>query len=175
MKGVVLACVRDLVKSKFGADTWSVILEKSPFKGSASFLAGANVEDSKFFELLKVCGEVLAMNQNSLLDAFAAHWVLEFAPGPYKNFYTKASTAKEFIEGLDYIHEVMTRTIPDSKPPRYSLDWISPTKVVVTYKSTRGLVGLAGKLLKQVGVYYGTDLHVTDDGRSKITVVFPPE
>jgi len=173
VKGVILACVKELVQTRFGADKWKEIHEKSEFKGSSSFLAGANVDDSKFFNLLKVCSEVLEVSFDQLLDAFAAHWVLEFAPKMYKTFYTKASSAKEFIKKLDYIHEIVTKTIPDSTPPRYDLEWPSPLKAVITYKSNRGLVGLAGKLLKQVGVYYKTKLNVTDDGKDKITVIFP--
>ena len=115
MKGVILACVRDLIRTKYGNEKWQEITEVTGFKGSASFLAGANVDDEKFYGLLDGVSQVLGVDMDTVFDVFAAYWVNEFAPKTYSSFYSGCSSAKEFIEKLDHIHEVITRSLADLK------------------------------------------------------------
>ena len=171
VKGVILDCVRDLVRTKFGDSAWKQILDGSEL-ASSSFIASANVSEEKFHPFLRHVAEVLELKQDALFKAFAAHWVHVYSPRMYKIFYQQVTSARDFIVSIDNIHETMTMNIADATPPRFTYQWTDDRTLVIQYRSSRNLAELACALLVEIGVKYDEPLtaRVLDD--TKIVVTF---
>jgi len=55
------------------------------------------------------------------------------------------------IKGLDNIHEITTRTVPNAAPPRFEFQDVDANTLMVTYKSRRNMIDFYVGLVKGVG------------------------
>jgi hypothetical protein len=172
MKGVIGACLADLVKEKFGKDKWEDALEKAGLKRSTFFMPTANIDDAAVLKVVGAVCEVLGITLLQAADAFGDYWVNVYAPKIYKAYYRGKNSAREFLLEMDNVHQVVTQKVPDAKPPRFDYEWQDDKTLVMKYKSPRGLVDFLVGLIKGVGRYFKEDLQVTKIGGDKVKVVF---
>ncbi len=172
MKGVIPSCLGDLVKSKFGKEKWENSLEAAGLPRYTSFLATADVPDEDVLKVVNSVCQVLGLSLQQIANMFGDYWINEYAPKIYKAYYRNANTAKEFILKMNYIHETVTKNIPNAHPPRFEYNWTDDSTLVMTYKSRRGLIDFMVGLIKGVGRYFKEDLRVTKLGDDKVKIIF---
>ncbi len=175
MKGVIPACLGELVSSKFGKDKWEDCLEKAGFPRNASFLPTKDIPDADVLKVVDAACKVLKISLLQAADAFGDYWVNQYAPKIYKIYYMKPKSAKEFILNMDEVHDKVTKTVPNARPPtpRFDYEWKNDKTLLITYKSKRGLVDFLVGLIKGVGKRFNENLRVTKMGANKVQVVFP--
>jgi len=167
MKGVILMCLGELVTKKFGDDKWKAILRGAGKSENSTFLAVANIDDSDATKVIEQTCKVLGITLPQAADAFGEYWACTFAPKMYKMFYDGKKSAKELISSMDDVHRIVTKNIAGARPPRFDYDWKSDNKVVISYKSHRGLIDILIGLIKGVGKYYRENVIVRKlDGRN---------
>ncbi|HEX4353319.1 MAG TPA: heme NO-binding domain-containing protein [Polyangiales bacterium] len=169
MKGTIVKCLEELVKTKHGDDRWQAILIKTGLPPFTFFSAAEIVPDEQVVQMLEATASVLAISLDEAMDAFGDHWSTTYAPGIYAAYFKKAKSAKELLLNLDHIHVAMTKTAGAS-PPRFTYEWRGDDHLVMHYRSPRGLVALMPGLIRGVGRYYreaitvtliGNEVHVT--------------
>jgi hypothetical protein len=173
VKGVIVQCLAELVKEKFGRDKWEEALEKSGLDKDAVFLATQDVEDNAVLKVVGSVCETLGISLVQAADAFGEYWVNTFAPKIYATYYRGADSARDFLLKMDDVHRAATKSIPGAHPPRFEYEWKDDKTLVMTYKSHRGLIDFLVGLIKGVGTYFKEDLQVTKLSDEKVEVVFP--
>jgi len=76
------------------------------------------------------------------------------------------------LQKMDKVHDMVTRSVPGARPPRFKYDWTDENTLVMEYGSPRGLVGIFTGLVKGVGEKYGERLAVSAVG-NRVTIRFP--
>ena len=153
MKGTIVKCLEELVKTKFGEDKWKAILTKAGMDPKSVFMVTAVVPDADVLKLVGTTAEVLGVSATAAMDAFGEHWATVYAPKLYSVYFEKAKNAREFLLNLDKVHTVMTKTA-GATPPHFVYEQPSPNELVMHYKSPRGLVALMPGLIQGVAKFY---------------------
>lgn len=109
---------------------------------------------------------------NQAADAFGDYWVNDYAPNIYKSVYNKYKSAREFILGMDDVHMMITQTVTNATPPRFTYNFTDDKTLMVTYKSSRGLIDIYTGLAKGLGRYFNEKLTVTKIDNKTVKIVF---
>lgn len=173
MKGAIVQCLGDLVKSNFGSDKWENSLEKAGLSKTSFFMPLQNVDDDKVMKIIESVCKVMNITPAQAADAFGDYWVNVYAPKLYNSYYKGASSSKEFLMKMDSVHDSVTKNIQNAHPPRFEYEWRDPKTMIMRYKSNRGLIDILAGLVKGVGKYYKEDLIITKMSNDKLQIVFP--
>jgi len=172
MKGVIPDCLGKLVRSRFGKDKWEDSLEAAGLPRDSSFLATEDIPDADVLKLVESVCKVSDITLQQAADAFGDFWVNDYALRIYKAYYRRAKSAKELLLNMDDVHKSVTQNIPNAHPPRFAYNWENDKTLVMTYKSSRGLIDFLVGLIKGVGNYYKEDLKVVKLGNDKVQIIF---
>lgn len=172
MKGVIVCCLGELVKSKFGPGIWVDTLVASGMDPKASILVSDNVEDAMVLKVINNLCERVGITLEQAADAFGDFWVNVYAPEIYKAYFLGMKSAKDFILKMDQVHEMTTRNIPGARPPRFTYAWENDKSLIMTYSSHRGLIAILVGLLKGVGRYFHETLKITKLSETKVRIEF---
>ncbi|MCL2066365.1 MAG: heme NO-binding domain-containing protein [Treponema sp.] len=178
MKMQIIACLSELVKEKFGAEKWKEIVKRSgldSFKNYNLYIRGMDIVDEKVFEIINNTCDVLKISKEQAADAFGEYWVCVYAPKHYKNYFSRFSTAREFIMGMDSVHEEVTRNIANARPPRFDIEKLDETRIKVRYKSERKMIDFYVSLAKGIGKYFKTPLEVKKLSEEYVEINFAPK
>ena len=172
MKGSIVQCFEELVTKRFGKDAWEKSLVAAGLEASAMFLPIQNVDDSVVMTLLEAVSGQLGLSMTEIADAFGEYWVMEYSQRIYYQYYTKYSSAREFLQGMDAVHVSMTRNIEGATPPRFDSTWEGENKLIMRYKSHRPLIDFVVGLAKGVGKFYKEPLSVTKVDSNNVQIIF---
>jgi hypothetical protein len=172
MKGTITRCLKEMVENKFGKDKWITICEKSNFPSTKIISLSSDFDDAVVMALIKSTCETLGVTLEQAGDAFGDYWVNDYAPKIYKSIYTKFKNAREFILGMDEVHKMITKTVPNSKPPQFTYNFTDDKTLVMKYNSPRGLIAVLMGCAKGLGRYYNEKLTVTKIDDSSIKIQF---
>ena len=172
MKGTIVKCLKELVEKKFGKDKWNTICEKSSFSGGSLISLTADIDDAVVMKLLQNTCSTLGVSMEQAADAFGDYWVNDYAPAIYKSIFSKFKSTREFILGMDDIHIMITKTVPNAKPPRFTYKFTDDKTLVMTYDSSRGLIVVLMGLVKGLGRYFNEKVTVSKINDKSIKIVF---
>jgi len=172
MKGVIVKCLSDLVKSDFGEQKWKEIMQKSGENPIMVFNAIWDIDDQRVFKIFENTCEVLNLSKQQACDAFGNYFVNIFAPKMYSIFYGKFTNAKEFIMGMDNVHDIVTRNISNARPPRFTIEEVDENTIIVNYQSTRNMIDFYIGLVKGVGNYFNTPIGIKKLSKEKVELTF---
>lgn len=173
MKGAIVQCLGDLVKSSFGNDKWESSLEKAGLSKTSFFMPLQNVDDEKVLKIIDSLCKIANISPPQAADAFGNYWVNVYAPKVYGSYFQGSSSAKDFLLKMDSVHESVTKNIQNARPPRFEYEWRDPKTLIMRYKSSRGLIDILAGLVKGVGKYFKEDLKVTKLSNDKLQIIFP--
>ncbi len=172
MKGTILTCVQRLVESRAGKPAWEKVLKAAGCPG-AMFVPSGDVPDATAMKVIGAVGPVTGMSSQKVMDAFGDYWANEYASDMYAAYFAQASTAMEFLLGMDALHAKVTRTIPNAKPPRFKYEKKTDKSFEMSYDSGRGLAGLIPGLVKGVARRYKTTVTIDQLSPGRFKVTFP--
>lgn len=173
MKGAIVQCLGDLVKSNFGNEKWEKSLETAGMNKASFFMPIQNVDDEKVIKIIESLCKVANISPAQASDAFGYYWVNVYAPKLYGSYYKGANTSRELLLKMDEIHSNVTKNIPNALPPRFEYEWKDNKTLHLKYKSNRGLIDILVGLVKGVGKYYKEDLKITKLSNDKLQIIFP--
>lgn len=172
MKGTIVKCLKELVETKFGKDKWTTICEKTSFPTNTLISLTADIDDPTVMKLIQNTCSTLGITMEQAADAFGDYWVNNYAPAIYKSIFTKYKSAREFILGMDDVHIMVTKTVPNAIPPRFTYSFSDDKTLVMTYDSKRGLILILMGLVKGLGRYFNEKLTVSKINDKSIKIVF---
>jgi hypothetical protein len=171
MKGTIVKCLEELVRTKHGDERWRAILAQCGMAPTTLFFTMSVVPDADVVKLLGATATVLDVTLEEAMDAFGDFWSTTYAPSIYGAYFKKAKGAKDFLLNLDHIHVAMTKTAGAS-PPRFRYEWRGDNHLVMHYSSPRGLVALMPGLIRGVGRYFSEKLTVSVKA-NEVHIVLP--
>jgi hypothetical protein len=172
MKGTILTCVQRLVESRAGKPAWEKVLQTAGCPG-AMFVPSADVPDATAMKVIGAVGPVTGMSTQKVMDSFGDYWANDYASDMYAAYFAQARTAMEFLLGMDALHEKVTRTVANARPPRFKYENKTDKSFEMVYDSARGLPDLIPGLVKGVARRYKTTVTVDKLGTNRFRVTFP--
>jgi len=172
MKGVIVKCLSELVISDFGEHKWKEIVQQSEEKPYVVINALLDIDDQRFFKLFENTCKILSLSKQQACDAFGNYFVNTFAPKIYPIFYDKFKNAKEFIIGMNKVHDLVTKKLINARPPKFTIEEVDENTMIVNYKSTRNMIDFYMGLVKGVGNYYNTLIGIKKLSEEKVELTF---
>jgi hypothetical protein len=162
IKGTVVLSWVEQIKEKYGEDKWKAILKLSGLPETQQYMHNSDIPDEQAVKILNSIGAVLKLGPQQTTDLVGEYWISAYAPKIYKAYYRQFKTAKEFIMGLDSIHEQITRNIPNAHPPRFDIETVDDHTLIVHYKSHRKKMfsPYFFGVIKGIGVYFHSPIGI---------------
>jgi len=174
MKGTILLCLEEAIISRFGEEDWSNCISSAGYDRDYSFgkRIKDNIDENESIALFMKSAEVLNIDLKELFDLFGEYWCCTYAPSVYGVFYVGFMSTKKAITKLDWVHDRVTQSIADAKPPRFVLDWIDDDKVLLKYQSNRALIDLLISLIKGLNKKFNDSTIITKLSETELELVF---
>ena len=172
MKGAIVKCLSDLVKNNFGEHKWKEIVQQSGENPHTAILATSDIDDKTVFKLIENACKILSLNKQQACDAFGDYWVNTYAPKIYSMYYTQFENAKQFIMGMDKIHETVTKSMLNARPPRFAFEEVDDNTIIVNYISTRNMIDFYIGLVKGVGKFFNTPIDIKKLSEERVKLIF---
>jgi len=172
MKGSIVKCLADLVRSGFGEQKWNEIFQKSGADPDMVISAVSDIDDKTVFKLIENTCKVLNLTKQQACDAFGDYWVNNYAPKIYGAYYLRFQNAKQFIMGMDKVHETVTKSVANAHPPRFTIEETDANTIIVKYISNRNMIDFYIGLVKGVGKYYNTTINIKKLSDEKVELTF---
>ncbi|MDY6821877.1 MAG: heme NO-binding domain-containing protein [Deferribacterota bacterium] len=170
MKALIINCIRDLVRDKFGANMYKDIAEKVGLEDK-NYLNNVDIDDETFKKLIDELSKSSKLSVKQIFDAFGDYWVNVFSQKYFKSYYRTYKNAKDFLMAMDKIHLNVVNTYGGSTPPRFSFKE-NGNKLIIHYNSKRNLIDLLISLIKGVAKYYNQMINVNKIDNKTIEVEF---
>jgi hypothetical protein len=172
VKGTIPQAAEKLVREKHGDAVWDEVCIEAGLRRDSYFMPAADVDDRAVVRVVEAIGKVLRLSPQQVADAFGEYFVCEYAAELYPAYFRGATSARDLLLKVDTIHELVTRSVPNARPPRFSYSWSDENTLVIEYRSPRQLHAILVGLIKGVGAHYGEQLSVHGIG-DRVTVRFP--
>ena len=172
MKGVIVKCLSDLVRNNFGEQKWTEIVQLSGENPHAPIIAGSDIEDQTVFKIIENTCKVLNITKQQACDAFGEYFVNTYAPKIYSPYYQMYQNAKDFIMGMDKVHESVTKSMANAQPPRFTTETVDENTIIVNYISKRNMIDFYTGLVKGVGKYFNTPIGIKKLSEERVELKF---
>jgi hypothetical protein len=172
MKGTVVVCLKEMVHKRAGREAWERILTTAGFAANELFTMNEDVADDRVTALMGATCKVLGWDQQRTFDEFGEYWMVDYGPRIYIAFYDGKKNSREFLLTMDNVHIVVTNSMANARPPRFTYDMVDAKTMVMTYDSPRGMLDLMISFIKGVGKYYKENLQITKLPANKVQIVF---
>ncbi|MDR1324789.1 MAG: heme NO-binding domain-containing protein [Treponema sp.] len=174
IKGTVVLSWVEQIKGKYGEGKWKEILKLSGLPETQQFMHNSDIPDEQAAKILSSISAVLKLGQQETADLVGEYWISVFAPKIYKAYYRQYKTAKEFIMGLDAIHEQVMRNIPNAHPPRFDIETVNDHTLIVHYKSHRKKMfsPYFFGAIKGIGIYYHSPIGIKKISEDTVELQF---
>ena len=172
MKGSIVKCLSDLVKTNFGEQKWKEIMLQSGENPQMAIFATSDFDDKRVFKLIENTCKILNITEQQACDAFGDYWVNIYAPKVYGIYYTKFNNAKQFIMGMDKVHETVTKNMLNARPPRFTFEEVDENTIIVNYLSTRKMINFYTGLVKGIGKYFNTPIDIKKLSEERVKLTF---
>jgi guanylate cyclase len=137
MYGLLLEAIYDFVKTQMSEDTWTEILLISGTKES-NFVTHGCYGEEILPQLAEAAARVTGLDVDELMENFAAHFVTFVSNFGYdKILRVLGRTMRDFLNGLDNLHEYMRLSYPKMQAPSFFCDNETPTSLMLHYRSRR--------------------------------------
>jgi hypothetical protein len=172
MKGTIARCLGELVCEKFGKDKWENALERAGLSRNTEFNLLQDVDDGAVMRVIDAVCKELNITNAQAVEAFGDYWVNIYASKLYKIYFDRAKSAKEFLLKMDGVHDTLTKTMSNARPPRFKYEQPDDKTLIMQYSSHRGLIEFLPSLVKGVGKFYKENMTVSKIAPDKIKIVF---
>lgn len=175
MKGTILICLRDMLRNEknMNDDKWKNILEASGLQRHLTILPMSDIEDAIALNMFSEAQKSYYSNFIEMADAYGRYWCVVYAPKLYATVYAGVTSAKQFLLKMDQVHVMVTSTMKNARPPRFTFETVSANTILVGYSSARGLIHLYAGLARGIGEYFNEKLDVKVLGEDKVSITFP--
>ncbi|MDF2879377.1 MAG: chemotaxis protein, partial [Clostridia bacterium] len=137
MKGTVVSTWIKTCKKLYGEAVVQKAMLAVGWEQNKIFSPVENVDDNTVKNLIKILSEQINISTGELWKTIGKDNILAFH-ADFPSFF-KQPNMYSFLRSLFDIHVVMTKKFAGAKPPLVSIDPISDTEALFTYRSKRGM------------------------------------
>ena len=177
MKGIIFTEFLDMVEHHYGLSVVDEIIQKSEGVSNGVYTSVGTYEFNEMVALLVALGEVVSKDIQELLYVFGLY-LFSSLGAAHPEVIRSYKTPMPLIAAIeDHIHVHVKKLYPDAALPSFLILEKSANKLVLVYKSSRGLYSLAHGLIVSAFDHYNKQVRVQlqllkEDGTEvKFTVV----
>jgi guanylate cyclase, other len=151
MYGLLIEAVIDVIKRKYGEEMWLEISKKCKLQ-SNSFSTQQQYSETLIIKITKCLSQTLNKDYDSLMEIFGIEFVNFVGLYGYDRMLRVLGRhMRDFLNGLDNLHEYMKFTYPKLKPPSFYVEKEDINGLVLHYRSKRtGFIHYVKGQIKQV-------------------------
>lgn len=179
MYGVINKSLKQMVMRQFGESTWQRVMDVANV-GEDSFLTMRSYDDEITYALAGATAEVLGLSLEDALRSFGVHWVQTTLKEQYEVLmHATGSDMGGFLRNLNALHDRISSTFLDYRPPQFVVDDLEDGALKVTYVSERKgltpfveglLIGLAQRFNESMTIQNIAHIPVGEGERSEFTL-----
>lgn len=168
MYGMVNKAIEDLALKVGGPDVWNEIKQRAGID-EVAFVSMNSYDDDITYRLVGAASDVLGLPAEAVLEEFGKHWILYTGREGYGPLLSSAGTSvADFLRNLDALHARVRLSMPDLRPPSFTVENLDDDKIAVHYYSTRaGLGPMVVGLLKGLGAMLDEPVEVERMGQTE--------
>lgn len=168
MYGLINSALRNMIREEHGEEIWQRINEKSDVQNP--FLTLRSYEDDETYRLVGATAEVLDTTGEACLEVFGKYWLLKGAPEHFSSLLdATGSNVIDFFQNLDALHDRISTTFVDYRPPTFKVDRISETSIQLHYISGRvGLTPFVTGIIHGVSERFATPVTITEQHSQEV-------
>ena len=163
MYGVVNKSLKEMMINQFGDERWQKVLKQSGVAAD-SFLSMRAYDDDVTYKLAQAAADELQIDLDDALRAFGVHWVEHTAAKEYSALMrATGADMLGFLENLNSLHDRISSTFLDYRPPSFIVDRDRASGVSIQYASERiGLTPFVEGLLNGLASWFGESITILD-------------
>lgn len=166
MKGIVFTEFLDFVEGQMGGDMVDAIIDDCQLSTGGAYTAVGTYPFSELRDLLMAVVERSGADPAVLLRAFGHKLCGTFTAG-YGQYFAAAGSLFDFLASIDdHIHVEVRKLYPDAELPSMRISERSDRRLLLDYRSERGLEALAEGLIQATSAYYREPVSVALDRMS---------
>ncbi|MFN6566164.1 heme NO-binding protein [Nostoc minutum NIES-26] len=162
MYGLINKAIQDMVRDRFGEETWQTIKKKAEIE-LETFLRMEPYPDDLTHRLVKATSEALDLSATEVMQAFGEYWIQYTGKVGYGAMLDMSGdNLPEFLANLDDLHTRLSVNFPQYHPPSFDCTEIEKNSLELHYHSIRqGLAPMVVGLLRGLGTKFNTEVNIT--------------
>ncbi len=158
MLGMVFTEFLEMVETRFSPDMADAILEEANPPNGGAYTAVGYYDHAEMVALLLALARQTGQPIPDLLQAFGQHLFGRFLTA-YPMLFEEPRDAFALLASVDnYIHVEVRKLYPAAQLPHFNVLERSDARLVLEYRSPRGLADLAHGLIRGAIAHYGRPL-----------------
>lgn len=159
MKGVVFNLLEDVVSHHHGDATWDTLLDATGLAGSYTSLG--SYPDEELEQLVLAASSALGSPPTDVLRWFGRE-AMPLLAARYSAFFTAHKSARPFILSVNnIIHPEVRKLYAGAHCPHFHFEDALDGALLVGYRSSRKLCGLAHGFIEGAAAHYGEAVDLT--------------
>ncbi|XP_032891100.1 soluble guanylate cyclase 88E-like [Amblyraja radiata] len=162
MYGLLCESLHNFIKESYGDDVWKLVREQADVQ-LHSFVTHEVYQESVIPRIAMAASGVTGTPYNDLMNSWGVYFLGFVGKYGYDRILKVLGRhVRDFVNGLDNLHEYLRFSYPKVQPPTFFCQEESATGVTLHYRSKRkGYLHYAMGQLQQMGQqFYDTDIHV---------------
>ncbi|HEX4871601.1 MAG TPA: heme NO-binding domain-containing protein [Nevskiaceae bacterium] len=160
MRGVIFTELMDMVEARMGLAMKDRVLTRAAFAHGGAYTNVGNYPSQELDRLVTLLAEESGLPRAALLEAYG-EYLLEYFVREYEAFFEVAGSALAFLARIEsYIHLEVRKLYPQAELPHFDYPVVEPHRLVMEYRSPRGLADVALGLIKATLRHYGEPLRL---------------
>ncbi len=155
--------------------TWAAICAAAGCDADLKLVPQRTFDDAMAVSLLTAGMEVLELSPSAFYEAYGKYFAHHYARRLYPDVYEQSTDFVSFVAAVNHLHQRITSE-NDGRPPFFELVWRSPAVLTISYRSDRGLIGVARGLILGYADYFGEEVEVDQASETRLDLYFaePP-
>lgn len=166
MKGVVFTELLELVEQQFSIAVVDEIIQRADLPSGGAYTAVGTYPVAEIRKLVDALSQVTGVPVGELVRTLGRHLFGRFAAG-HPRFVAEAKSTFALLTSVEgHIHVEVKKLYPDAELPTFICEQPSDDRLVMTYRSERGLADLAHGLMLGCADHYGEPIDITREDLS---------
>ena len=160
LKGIVFAEFNEMVETQFSPELLDEVITQCNLKSNGAYTSVGTYDHNELIQMVVKLSEKTGVGVDDLVFAFGGHLAKRFAV-LFPDFFTASTCVFDFMKSLDgHIHVEVKKLYPDADLPQFTFDDSDPARLIMEYKSSRGLSTLAHGLMDGVIKHYNESVRI---------------
>ncbi|MBI2731908.1 MAG: heme NO-binding domain-containing protein [Aquabacterium sp.] len=161
MYGLVNRAIEQLVIAHRGEDGWARVCKKADWSDEG-FVAMQTYDDAVTYRLVGAVSEELGLHASEVLKAFGEYWILYTAEEGYGAMLSMCgNNIKDFLTGMNQMHARIAVTMPNIRPPHFTIKEVGENELNLIYESDRdGLAPMVEGLISGLAKRFGQRISI---------------
>lgn len=162
MYGLLIQSIATLIKVKYGEETWELVRRKAKIEAQ-TFSTHQTYSETYISKIVKYLSETTGEKSEELMELMGTDFVNFISNYGYDRILRVLGRhLRDFLNGLDNLHEYMKNSYPKMKAPSFYVEKENATGLVLHYRTKRkGYVPYVKGLIKSVGqTFYNKEIEI---------------